>query len=82
MVGRIIRDLPADYITLKLGINVDQGDLTLRTFAPNAIGLIQIIRKKHPHTPLEIISPFISAPRETRTDNGLSLEQIKKIKVE
>ena len=40
MMGRLLRDLPADYITLKLGINSYGGALSARTFAPNLIGLI------------------------------------------
>ncbi len=65
MIGRLIRDLPAELISLKLGINVYRGFLTRRTFAPNAIGLIALIREKHPHTPLAIISPLYSPERET-----------------
>lgn len=80
MIGRIIRDLPADYITLKLGINLYGGDLTQRTFAPNVIGLIQIIREKHPYTPLAIISPIYSPPKEkVKGGSRLSLEDMRNI---
>jgi len=80
MIGRMIRDLPADYITLKLGINLYAGSLTQRTFGPNVIGLIQIIREKHPDTPLAIISPIYSPPREkVKGGSGLSLEDMRNI---
>lgn len=78
MVARIIRDLPADFITLKLGTNIYIGDMTGRTFAANVIGMIQIIREKHPETPMIIISPLFSAERETKTGNsGLNFQEIR-----
>ena len=64
MLGKVIRDQPADYISLCLGINVQAGALTLRTFQPAVIGLVMTIREKHPTTPLVIMSPILSPPRE------------------
>lgn len=75
MVARMIRDMPADFISLKLGINV-QGGATLspRTFQPAIIGMVQIIREKHQNTPIAVISPIISPPREEQPNAvGLSL---------
>jgi hypothetical protein len=75
LMGRVIRDTPADFISLKLGINV-QGGATLngRTFMPAVIGLVTCIREKQPRVPIAVVSPIISPPRET-TDNivGMSL---------
>ncbi len=65
MVGRVIRDLPADLITLKLGINCISGALSPRTFPGAVMGLVQIIREKHPTTPLALISPIGYPPHET-----------------
>lgn len=80
MMGRLLRDLPADFITLKLGINSYGGALSKRTFAPNVIGLIQIIREKHPKIPIGIISPIYSPPREKKKGlSGLSLEDMREI---
>lgn len=79
MVGRMIRDLDADIITLKLGINIQgAGSLSPRTFKAATIGFVQIIRERHPDTPIGIISPIISPPRETN-DNavGLSLSKMR-----
>jgi len=65
MVGRMIRDLPADFITLCLGINVyGAGSLNARTFKPAVIGLLQIIREKHKVTPIVVISPIFAPDRE------------------
>lgn len=79
MVARLIRDLPADAISLKLGINVQGGSsLSPRTFAPAIIGMVRIIREKHPLIPLAVISPIISPPRETTPNAvGLSLSRMR-----
>jgi hypothetical protein len=78
MVAKMIRDLPADIITLKLGINVHgQGSLNPRTFKPAVIGMIKTIRENHPDTPIGIISPIISPPREDVKSNGLSLRDMR-----
>lgn len=65
MVGRVIRDLPADLITLKLGINCISGALAPRTFPGAVMGLVQTIREKHPATPLALVSPIGYPPHET-----------------
>lgn len=79
MVARMIRDLPADYLSFCFGINI-YGGATLgpRTFQAAVLGFIQIVREKHPETPMAICSPIISPPRET-TDNivGLSLTKMR-----
>lgn len=75
MVARLIRDTPADLITLCLGINV-YGSFSLgpRTFKSSVIGLIQIIREKHPDVPIGVLSPIASPPRETTPNKvGLTL---------
>lgn len=64
MMGLLISKVPADIITLKLGINVTRGGLTTRTFSPNVIGFIRTIREKQPNTPILLISPIYSPPRE------------------
>jgi lysophospholipase L1-like esterase len=65
MVARMIRDMPADYISMCLGINI-QGASSLgpRTFRPAIIGAVQIVREKHPDIPLVLMSPICSPPRE------------------
>lgn len=77
MVARMIRDLPADFISLCLGINV-MGGATLgpRTFRWAAIGMVRIIREKHPNVPIVIQSPIFSPDRETN-DNAVGLNLVK-----
>jgi hypothetical protein len=81
MVGLLISNTPADIITLKLGINVSRGDLTPRTFAPNVIGLVRIIREKQPNTPIVLISPIYSPPREEKgeLETNINLIEMRRI---
>jgi len=76
MVGMVIRDLPADFISLKLGINIKGGgSLNIRTFAPAMIGLVEIIREKHPTTPIALVTSFASTPHESAPNPaGMTLE--------
>lgn len=71
MIARMMRDLPADYISMKVGINMyNAASIGLRTFMPAIIGFVHILREKHPDTPLAVISPIYSPPRET-TENAV-----------
>jgi lysophospholipase L1-like esterase len=65
MVARLIRDRPVDALSICAGANVYTGALTLRTFRSAVIGFVKIIREKHPHIPIALISPIISPPSET-----------------
>eukprot|EP01051_Picozoa_sp_SAG22_P002587 SAG22_NODE_117_length_19289_cov_12.242574_7_plen_409_part_00 len=65
-VARMIRDEPADIISLKLGINLhNMTSASHRTFAALAVGFIETIREGHPTTPIVLISPIWAAWRET-----------------
>lgn len=70
MVARIMRDRPADYISIAAGINISGGSLAPRTFRAALIGFVSIIREKQPDTPLALISPILSAPRETHIEGS------------
>jgi hypothetical protein len=57
--ARTIRDLPADLISLKIGINLVNKDLMrLRAFGPAVHGFLDTIREGHPSTPLLVVSPI------------------------
>lgn len=57
--ARAMRDLPADLISVKIGINLVNTDLMrLRAFAPAVHGFLDTIRDGHPDTPLLVISPL------------------------
>lgn len=77
LAARIIRDQRADAIVLKLGINVHtDGQLKERNFLDAAHSMISIIREKHPTTPMLIVSPIWSPPRES-TGDGPSLQRMR-----
>jgi len=59
-VARLIRDTPADLISLKLGINLVNTDvMRLRALTPAVHGFLDTIRDGHRDTPLLIVSPIL-----------------------
>ncbi|MEP9365340.1 SGNH/GDSL hydrolase family protein [Nocardioides sp. CN2-186] len=57
--ARTMRDLPADLISVKIGINLVNLDLMrLRAFVPAVHGFLDTIRDGHPDTPLLVVSPI------------------------
>lgn len=55
--ARAMRDLPADLISVKLGINLVNADLMrLRGFTAAVHGFLDTIRDGHPTTPLLVVS--------------------------
>jgi hypothetical protein len=57
--ARTMRDIPADLISVKIGINLVNTDvMRLRAFTPAVHGFLDTIREGHPRTPLLIVSPI------------------------
>jgi lysophospholipase L1-like esterase len=79
LVARVIRDRPADFVSLSAGINIEGGSsMTLRTFSSSLTGFLSIIRERHQHVPLLVFSPIWSPARETTPNAaGLDLELIR-----
>ena len=78
MVARMIRDREADVISLCVGINIHSGSLNQRTFGPSILGFVQIVREKHPTTPIALISPIYCSDREdTPNVVGFTLKQMR-----
>ena len=77
-VGRVIRDTPADVISLKLGINLVNTDLMrIRAFGPAVHGLLDTIRDGHPTTPILVISPiFCGIHEDTPGPGAFDLEAL------
>jgi len=66
-LARTIRDLPADVITLKVGINLVNGATMVdRTFAPAVHGFLDTIREGQPDTPIVLVSPIFCPCAEDR----------------
>lgn len=65
-IARTIRDLPTDFISIKVGINiVNRDSLRLRAFTPALHGFIDTIREKQRDTPITLISPIYCPAIET-----------------
>jgi lysophospholipase L1-like esterase len=64
--ARAIRDSGADLISLKLGINVVNGDtMRERAFRPAVDNFLDTIREKKPGTPIVVVSPILCPAAET-----------------
>ncbi|MFG2485051.1 GDSL-type esterase/lipase family protein [Streptomyces virginiae] len=58
--ARVLRDTPADLISVKIGINLVNRDLMrLRAFGPAVHGFLDTVREGHPTTPLLVLSPIL-----------------------
>ena len=58
-LARVIRDTPADVISIKLGINIVNADaMRMRAFIPAIHGFLDTVRDGHPGTPLFLVTPF------------------------
>jgi hypothetical protein len=70
-LARVIRDAPADFISVKLGINVVNLDaMRVRAFVPAVHGFLDLIRDGHPHVPLVLISPVFCGIHEDTPGPG------------
>jgi hypothetical protein len=58
-VARTIRDLSADVVSVKVGINLVNGDaMRERTFAPALHGFLDTVREGQRETPILLVSPI------------------------
>jgi hypothetical protein len=59
-VARTIAAMPADLISIKIGINIVNGDvMRRRAFAPALHGFLDTVRDGHPSTPLLVVGPIV-----------------------
>lgn len=64
--ARAMRDTRADFISVKMGINLVNADvMSMRAFGPALHGFIDTIREGHPETPLVLVSPIYCPIHET-----------------
>ena len=67
LVARTLRDLDADFISMKVGINIiNMNSMKERVFTPALHGFLDTIREKRPKTPITVISPIYCPSAETR----------------
>lgn len=77
-VARSIRDLNAEIISLKVGINiVNMDSLRERVFAPLLHGFLDTIRERHITTPIILCSPIYCPSAENRPGPTIPNEQGK-----
>jgi hypothetical protein len=70
-LARVIRDAPADFISVKLGINVVNFDaMRVRAYVPAIHGFLDTIRDQHPTTPIVLISPIFCEIHEHTAGPG------------
>lgn len=70
-IARTLRDTAADFISVKMGINLVNTDLMrLRAFVPAVHGFLDTVREGHPDTPLLVISPLYCPIHETTPGPG------------
>lgn len=63
--ARVMRDTPADLISIKVGINLINTDaMRLRAFTPAVHGFLDTIREGHPTTPMLVVSPVLCPMHE------------------
>lgn len=69
--ARTMRDLPADVISVKMGINLVNADLMrVRGFVAAMHGFLDTIREGHPDTPLLLVSPVLCPIHEDTPGPG------------
>lgn len=69
--ARTMRDLPADVISVKIGINLVNADLMrVRGFVAAMHGFLDTIREGHPRTPLLVVSPILCPIHEDTPGPG------------
>jgi hypothetical protein len=70
-VARAIAAMPADVISIKIGINIVNGDvMRRRAFAPAVHGFLDTVRDGHPTAPLLVVGPILCPIHETTPGPG------------
>ncbi|MFI0938743.1 GDSL-type esterase/lipase family protein [Streptomyces sp. NPDC021020] len=79
VVARTIRDLPADLVSVELGINVYlRESFSPRSWGPAVCGFVETVRDGHPDLPLAVVTPLASPTRENVPNKvGLTLRQVR-----
>ncbi|MFF1572539.1 GDSL-type esterase/lipase family protein [Leifsonia sp. NPDC058292] len=74
-VARALREVPADLISLKLGINiVNAASMRLRAFVPAVHGFLDTVRERQPLTPILIISPIFCPAHEDAPGPSIGID--------
>jgi len=79
MIARLMRDLPADFISMCVGINIyGAASLSVRTFRNSIIGFVKILRERHAEIPIAVMSPILAPAYETTPNAvGFTLQAMR-----
>ena len=70
-VARTMRDTPADVLSVKVGINLVNGDvMRVRAFGPAVHGFLDTVRDGHPDSPLLVVGPLYCPIHENTPGPG------------
>ncbi|ACZ32066.1 hypothetical protein Xcel_3064 [Xylanimonas cellulosilytica DSM 15894] len=70
-VARVMRDTPADLVSVGVGINIVNGDvMRRRAFTPAVHGFLDTIRDGHPDAPLLLVTPILCPIHEETPGPG------------
>lgn len=65
MTARLMRDLPAELLTVCVGINIQAlGSHNRDSLASSLVGFVQTVREGHPTTPFAVMSSIVAPERE------------------
>ncbi|MBH5333555.1 G-D-S-L family lipolytic protein [Streptomyces pactum] len=65
MTARLMRELPAELITLCVGVNAQAlGSHNRDSLVSALVGFVRTVREGHPHTPFGVMSPIVAPERE------------------
>ncbi|MFB6890881.1 GDSL-type esterase/lipase family protein [Kitasatospora sp. NPDC056327] len=81
LVARVVRDTPAELITLEIGTNAYiRSVFTARSWGPAVCGFVETVRDGHPDTPIAVIAALPSVEREHAVNAaGLTLAGIREL---
>ncbi|GAA5061048.1 GDSL-type esterase/lipase family protein [Nocardia callitridis] len=70
--ARTMRDTAADLLSVKIGINIVNGDvMRLRAFGPAVHGFLDTVRDGHPDAPLLVVGPLYCPIHENAPGPGM-----------
>ncbi|MER5354232.1 SGNH/GDSL hydrolase family protein [Kitasatospora sp. NPDC002551] len=81
VVARVVRDTPAELITLEIGTNAYiRSAFTARTWGSAVCGFVETVRDGHPDTPIAVIAALPSVEREHAVNAaGLTLAGVREL---
>lgn len=80
MVARVMRDCPADYLSMEIGPNIyGSNALNERSFRSSILAFVTLVREGHPHTPYVLMSPIHYPVGETKTNKaGFTMQAMRR----